>query len=100
MKTVVIISPELGVYMGNGLGLAFWSKLDFIDQDHAPVFDDEAQARKHIQSWENNHEPDSYLYYVIAPTKEADDGCKYVSIEAMTAHGLGQYFDDEIEDDE
>jgi hypothetical protein len=48
-KNVVIYSEELGVFVGEAFGLGFWSKLDPVGQDSAPVFDDEDQA----QDWVN-----------------------------------------------
>ena len=49
---IVIYSEELGVYLGHCLGLGFWSKLDPVGQDKAPLFDDEVQAQAHIDSWD------------------------------------------------
>lgn len=44
----VLYSEELGVFIGTGLGLGFWSKFDAAGQDHACVFESENQIRSFV----------------------------------------------------
>ena len=49
----VIYSEEMGVYLGNLMGLGFWSKLDPVGQDAAVTIDSEAACMDHVKSWDN-----------------------------------------------
>ncbi len=49
---LVLYSEEVGVYLGNAMGLGFWSKLDAVGQTHACVFLSERAALDHIASWD------------------------------------------------
>ena len=90
--SIVIHHPELGVYLGNFLGLGFWSKLDPVGQDVACVFEDEDEARAHVLSWD---EPvDGCLY-----TKVESDHLQGASIEACAAAGLEVWDPDGMHDD-
>ena len=44
MKAIVIFHEEMGVYLGNALGLGFWSMLDPAGQTSAVCFPDEDAA--------------------------------------------------------
>lgn len=50
----------MGVYVGNALGLGFWSKLDDADQDTAVTFDSVEDAKEHVCSWDENNNPNNY----------------------------------------
>ena len=52
MKGVLIVHRELGVYLGSCMGLGFWSKLDAVGQPCAYAFDDEADAKACMATWE------------------------------------------------
>lgn len=47
---VVIHSDELGVFLGECMGLGFWSKLDAVDQDSAVAFSSPAAAQEFMSS--------------------------------------------------
>ncbi len=49
----LIVSNELGIYLGSFMGLGFWSKLDKAGQDEAVTFPDEESAREYMATWEN-----------------------------------------------
>src|SRR3546814_20094048 len=53
---LVITEPEFGIYVGSALGLGFWSKVDSVGQDTAPVFDTKEQAQEQIDSWDCEEE--------------------------------------------
>lgn len=52
MVRALIVSNELGIYLGSFWGLGFWSKLDAVGQDEAVTFDNEADARDYMSEWE------------------------------------------------
>lgn len=52
MARVLIVSDELGVYLGGFWGLGFWSKLDKAGQDEAVTFVSEFDALDHMSEWE------------------------------------------------
>lgn len=81
--SVVITHPEWGVYLGNCLGMGFWSELDPVGQPAAVVFDNETDARNHVSSWVEKFEGLNYF-----PIK-ADSPCgRYVSEPACRLAGL------------
>lgn len=45
MKRYVIYDPAHGIFLGEFLGLVFWSKMDRADQTHAPSFDTKEEAQ-------------------------------------------------------
>lgn len=57
---VIITHPEQGVYLGNCMGLGFWSKLDPAGQDSAVLFADNQEAVEHIRSWDSGNNPEAY----------------------------------------
>ena len=48
---VVIFHPEDGVFLGECLGLGFWSNLDSAGQPGAVAFDNEKKAEEFMASW-------------------------------------------------
>lgn len=88
--SVVICHPEMGVFLGLGLGLAFWSKLDPVGQDHAPAFDNEAQAEEFMASWDNGRPQGATL---VAVVPDADG---YASVAACVAAGLPGWIDEQM----
>lgn len=48
----VITHPDMGIYLGNCMGLGFWSKLDAAGQDRAVTFASIDAAAQHVRSWE------------------------------------------------
>lgn len=48
----VITQPKLGIYLGNWMGLGFWSKLDPVGQSVAVTFDSISEAKNFIATWE------------------------------------------------
>jgi len=53
-RRFVITHPETGIYLGNFLGLAFWSMLDCAGQDMAATFETATQARHHAEAWNSS----------------------------------------------
>jgi hypothetical protein len=81
---VVINYTEMGIYLGNCLGLGFWSKLDPVGQDAAVTFPSEVEARRHVASWNENNDPASYEYRLVATNKDRD----YATISDLKDAGL------------
>lgn len=48
----VLFHPTWGIYLGNALGLGFWSRLDAVGQDAAVTFQTEDAAMEHARSWD------------------------------------------------
>lgn len=86
---IVITHPEQGIYLGNALGLGFWTLLDSAGQDAAVTFDSISDARSHIRSWDTNSDPDDYDFAEIAV-----DG-HYASFDKLNAAGLGHLLKDD-----
>ncbi|MEW5423977.1 hypothetical protein [Amorphus sp. 3PC139-8] len=80
---VVIIHEEMGVYLGNCLGLGFWTLMDCAGQSAAVTFPSEAAARDHVASWEPRRDPDECAYVEL---RGAGD---YADRAAIEAAGLG-----------
>lgn len=83
MSGVAIVHPEYGIFVGVGLGLAFWSNIDCVGQTQAPLIPDEAQARAFVDSWCNSPGADAFTYH---PVTSADP--TFATIEELDAAGL------------
>lgn len=83
---IVIVHPEMGIYLGCALGLGFWSNLDAADQTMAATFENEAQAREHVASWGELNQPDDYDYVRVLV---AEPGA--ATIDEMLQAGLGEH---------
>jgi hypothetical protein len=71
MQKFVITHPEMGIYVGNAMGMGFWSNLDAVGQDSVPVFDTAEEARSHVSEWDDHNDPDGYGYESVEVTDEA-----------------------------
>lgn len=89
-KHIVITHPEDGIYLGNFIGLGFWSQLDSAGQEHACVFYSKEDAALHIESWDGDRSPEHYGFAeVLIP-----EGESHASIEDLKAAGLGHLLGD------
>lgn len=86
----VITHPEMGVYLGNAMGMGFWTKLDSVGQEFAVTFPGVDDARAHVSEWENNRDPDDYGYAPVT----LQPGAEYVSPAELRAAGLGDLLGD------
>lgn len=95
---VVLVHPEHGVYLGNFLGLGFWSKLDPAGQEAAVVFPSVDEARRFAQSWDLADTPEAdrqvYLDSLACVEVEIDslDGEPFASVAACQKAGLDPWF--------
>ena len=48
---LVLYSKDLGVFLGNGLGLAYWSEVGTAAQDFAPCFATPDEVGEIVRSW-------------------------------------------------
>lgn len=85
---VVIVHPEWGVYLGNAMGLGFWSLLDSAGQFAAAIFAGEAEAEEHIQSWDENNTPSAYRLVPVAASG------RWASVMELRNAGLGSILGD------
>lgn len=83
-NSVVITHPEYGIFVGEALGLAFWSKLDAVGQNSAAVFENEADARSYIADIAVPVAKQSFSYVQL----ETEDGY-HASIPELRTGGLG-----------
>ena len=79
---VVLVHKEFGIYLGNAMGLGFFSLMDCAGQDHACVFDNADQAREHVASWEGEHDQGDYR------TVPVNTAGRWATIEELSAAGL------------
>jgi hypothetical protein len=79
---VVIFSETNGIYLGNCMGLGFWTKLDPIGQTGAITFPDAAVAQSHMAEWEGGV-PDDVQFVEV--TAESDG---YATMESCVRAGL------------
>lgn len=49
MPRYILNHPELGVFVGECLGLVFWSQLDAVGQSEVVTFPDESSARYELK---------------------------------------------------
>ena len=94
----VIYRADRGVYLGNCMGMGFWSKWDAVGQDAAVAFPSEAAARAHVATWD---EPLSSFEVRSVPTFSRFEGsgmpvnADYASIEECVAAGLPAWHPDD-----
>lgn len=50
-KDVALYAPDEGVFMGEQLGLGFWSNLENLDMDTIVTFPSEQAARTYVSTW-------------------------------------------------
>ncbi|CAK7259125.1 hypothetical protein [Shinella sp. WSD5-1] len=81
---VVIVHPEMGIYLGSCFGLGFFSLLDCAGQTAACTFEDECDARACVSSRSENGDPDAYGYVPVAAKAWAE-------IMDLEAAGLGEF---------
>lgn len=79
----VLYSPEAGVYLGNCMGLGFWSKLDAAGQTMACTFPTEQDAAEHVASWD---EPPAFVLET-KPVQVAD-ASGYATVSEVEAAGM------------
>lgn len=79
----VLYSNTQGVYLGNFMGLGFWSKLDPAGQDSAPTFRSESEAGSHMATWDT-----PVLDARLVPVVEDIIEPEYASVAQCVAAGL------------
>ena len=79
---IVITSPEMGIYLGNCMGMGFWSKLDAVDQPSAVTFVSKEDAIDFMKTWDSGI-PEGVDFKEVV----SDDG-QFASIAACVAAGL------------
>lgn len=83
----VVVHDTDGIFLGQALGLGFWSKLDSVGQDSAVVFNSIQEAEDFLASWEGEI-PENIKFVEITPDSECG---KYVSKYACLAAGLDMW---------
>jgi hypothetical protein len=88
---VVITHLSDGIYVGQALGLAFWTLIDAAGQAEVVTFTDEAEAREHVASWDKRNNPATYGYVAVSAGR-------YAGVEALAAAGLSHLVGNLLED--
>lgn len=76
-KRYVIYGKEKGIFLGQGMGLSFWSNLDNLDLRHATAFT--AKAGRDMQEELQQASPEEVLelreVLTISPMEAREDEC-------------------------
>jgi hypothetical protein len=86
--TFILHHPAAGVYLGNCLGMGFWSKWDPVGQTEAVTFDSQAEALEHIQSWHQGDENNVIFRKEITIHPVHTKNPKYATITEIEAAGF------------
>lgn len=72
----LIVSQELGVYIGSCMGMGFWSRLDAVGQASAVSFESEEDGLQYASTWESPVE-DLQFIPVIADSENfaSEEAC-------------------------
>lgn len=85
MTRVVIVHPERGIFIGEFLGMGFWTKWEVAEQSCVVTFEDEADARDYVSGWTGDHEAiAAFTYHPVAPDMPRNGA----SAAALRAAGL------------
>lgn len=84
-ERIVIVHPDVGIYIGSALGLGFFTGLDCGGQDKVCTFPSEHEAREFISGWSDNNNPDMYSFHKVAPIQGT-----YVGYEELASAGLAR----------
>src|SRR5690606_12764465 len=82
MKRYVITHPEMGIYLGNYMGLGFFSLLDCVGQSEAAAFPSRETAESVIRAWESHNDPAAYTL------REVDCIGDHVDVLALVQAGV------------
>lgn len=82
----VITHPQMGVYLGNCMGLGFWSKMDTVGQNAAVTFASVTSAEAHISSWDEGNNPRDYHFRTTIPDLPGN----YVSLTRLIKDGYAK----------
>lgn len=84
MKRVVIVHDEMGIFIGAGMGITFWSLLECANQSTVVCFSDELEAREFVKEWVPPQNPDNYRYVQI------NSAGGWATVKELTKAGLGK----------
>lgn len=88
-----VYHPEMGVFLGEAMGMGFWSKLDAVGQTEAVVFETVGKARDFIDSLkvDGRTKDRCGIYPVIVEAHAQTDTPHYATIEQIEAAGLPRW---------
>ncbi|MBY0466254.1 MAG: hypothetical protein K2W33_15055 [Burkholderiales bacterium] len=92
---VVIVHPEMGIYLGSCMGMGFWSKLDPVGQPSAVTFANPEEAQAHMQGWDCGPQEGASCHAVIADQIDGQGpyAAHFASIQACVQAGLEGWTD-------
>lgn len=82
MDRFVLFQKDWGIYLGNAMGLGFWTLLDSVGQDAACTFETEEHAHAHVATWDSKPPDDYRVVKVVTKDK------RFATIEECVAAGL------------
>jgi hypothetical protein len=65
VKRYVLVHRRQGIFIGEMLGLAFWSKMDSIEQTSVQCFENFQALVLWIKTWKEGNDPLDYDYAVV-----------------------------------
>lgn len=83
VKRIVVTRKSWGIYLGNAMGMGFWTLMDCVGQDQAATFVSEAQAVEHVRSWEEENNPNDFSYHAVECAAD-----RYATAEELLLAGL------------
>ncbi len=86
---IVIVHPERGIFIGECMGLGFWSRLDPVGQPAAVAFESEETAREVLLSW--GEDPDLFRFAEVDVDIPDRVAWGYASIDACARAGLPRW---------
>ena len=89
MERYIIVSKEIGVYLGSCFGLHFWSKIDAVGQDSAIVFPSVNEARGFLNMYPAKFSVGDF----VAIKKVVTSNDHYASIAECVAVGVPDWSD-------
>ena len=87
-QAFIIQHPEFGIFIGVGLGLAFWSEIDSVGQPAAVAFESEQAAKELLARLP----AEDSLWCEIKPITIAEPG--YATVTEIIAAGYKGWFNE------
>lgn len=85
MSGIAIVHPEWGIFLGVGMGLAFWSAIDCVGQETAPLMTDEAEAQTFLDQWDTTIDKSVFTFHAVQAV------AVWATIEELDAAGLSAW---------
>lgn len=89
MDRWILIHAEMGIFLGSGMGLGFWSKLDAVGQEEAVTFESLPAAAKALSDWSGAEDTPAEIQTVTFTEPSIQpDGAVFMTIADAVRNGL------------